>query len=141
MYGTPAQSATPACKTRPEAMTLLKGDRPPVRHYAGLVWVIKPAIACPSANESAPRSAPVEWRPIRRTSGWFEPEKLGGDAMTEKTVRRHRARGARYLPDGEGSGWRRPQLTCMTALPLNSRSISRRATVPISLHGVSTAIC
>jgi len=40
-------------------MTLLKGDRPPVRHYAGLVWVIKPAIACPSANESAPRSAPV----------------------------------------------------------------------------------
>jgi len=39
------------CKTRPEAMTLLKSGRPPVRHYAGLEGVIKPAIACPSANE------------------------------------------------------------------------------------------
>ena len=32
-------------------MTLLKSGRPPVRHYAGLEGVIKPAIACPSANE------------------------------------------------------------------------------------------
>jgi hypothetical protein len=32
-------------------MTLLEGDRPPVRHYAGHEGVIKPAIACPSANE------------------------------------------------------------------------------------------
>ena len=30
---------------------------------------------------------------------------------------------------------------CSTALPVNSRSISRRAIVPISLHGASTAIC
>jgi dihydroorotase len=29
-----------ACKTRPEAMTLLEGGRPPVRHYAGLEGVI-----------------------------------------------------------------------------------------------------
>jgi hypothetical protein len=29
----------------------LEGGRPPVRHYAGLERVIKPAIACPSANE------------------------------------------------------------------------------------------
>ena len=34
------------------------------------------------------RSASVELRTISRTSGWFEPEKLGGDAVTEKTVRR-----------------------------------------------------
>jgi hypothetical protein len=34
-------------------MTLLKSGRPPVRHYAGLEGVIKPAIACPSANECA----------------------------------------------------------------------------------------
>jgi hypothetical protein len=33
------------------------------------------------------------------------------------------------------------QRICRTALPVNSRSISRRATVPISLHGASTAIC
>jgi enolase-like protein len=50
--------------TRFDFQDLLEGDRPPVRHYAGLVWVIKPAIACPSANESALRSAPVGWRPI-----------------------------------------------------------------------------
>jgi hypothetical protein len=29
------------CKTRPEAMTLRKSGRPPVRHYAGLDGVIK----------------------------------------------------------------------------------------------------
>jgi hypothetical protein len=29
----------------------LEGGRPPVRHYAGLEGVIKPAIACPSAHE------------------------------------------------------------------------------------------
>ena len=39
-----------ACKTRPRQI-LLEGGRPPVRHYAGLGGVIKPAIACPSANE------------------------------------------------------------------------------------------
>ena len=39
-----------ACKTRPR-LILLEGGRPPVRHYAGLEGVIKPAIACPSANE------------------------------------------------------------------------------------------
>jgi hypothetical protein len=39
-----------AWKTKHEVMTLLEGDRPPLRHYAGLVEVIKPAIACPSAN-------------------------------------------------------------------------------------------
>ena len=32
-------------------LILLEGGRPPVRHYAGLEGVIKPAIACPSANE------------------------------------------------------------------------------------------
>ena len=30
---------------------------------------------------------------------------------------------------------------CSTALPVNSRSIRRRAIVPISSHGASTAIC
>src|SRR6476659_1195885 len=34
-----------------------------------------------------------------------------------------------------------PQPMCSTALPMNSRSTSRRATVPISLHEASTAIC
>jgi hypothetical protein len=32
-------------------MTLRKSGRPPVRHYAGLEGVIKPATACPAANE------------------------------------------------------------------------------------------
>jgi hypothetical protein len=40
-----------ACKTKPEAMTLPQGGRPPLRHYAGLEGAIKPAIAGPSANE------------------------------------------------------------------------------------------
>ena len=45
--------------TRPEAMTLLKSGRPPVSHYAGLEGVIKPAIACPAANESRFFVAPL----------------------------------------------------------------------------------
>jgi hypothetical protein len=51
MYGAPAPAAMPGWQDQPEAMTLLEGDRPPVRHYAGLVGVINPAIACPPANE------------------------------------------------------------------------------------------
>jgi hypothetical protein len=36
---------------RAPRLILLEGGRPPVRHYAGLEGVIKPAIAWPSANE------------------------------------------------------------------------------------------
>jgi hypothetical protein len=78
-----------ACKTRPEAMTLLGDNRPPVRHYAGLVGVIKPAIACPPQANAASSFRSYRSGPISRTSGWFEPERLGGDATTEKTVGRH----------------------------------------------------
>ena len=45
MYGAPTPAATPSLQDP------LEGGRPPVRHYAGLGGVIKPAIACPSANE------------------------------------------------------------------------------------------
>jgi len=37
---------------------------------------------------SVPHSSPVECLPISRWLGWFAPEKIGGKAMIEKTVRR-----------------------------------------------------
>jgi len=76
-------------------MTLLKSGWPRprprprcplVKHYPGAQGVIKPAAARPSTNECrffVPR------RPISRRSGWFDPEKLGGDAMLFGA--RHRA--------------------------------------------------
>jgi hypothetical protein len=48
MYGAPAPAAAPGSQDQARGDDLLEGDRPQVRHYAGLEGVIKPAIACPS---------------------------------------------------------------------------------------------
>src|ERR1700681_2912325 len=87
------------------------------------------------------RSAPVERRPIRRTSGWFEPEKLGGDAITEKTVPGIRSRGVRYWAERRGF-WVVPPSTDVQDRLAGELPIDKPAgDVPISLHGASTAIC
>jgi len=44
MYGAPAPAATPGLQDQGR-LILLEGGRPPVRHYAGLEGVIKPALA------------------------------------------------------------------------------------------------
>jgi len=62
-----------ACKTRPEA------DPPRGRSPAGQAlcraWRGDQARHCLPLRKRMPllRSAPVEWRPISRTSGWFGP--------------------------------------------------------------------
>ena len=79
-----------ACKTRPEVMTLLEGDRPAGRALCRACRGDQ-ARHCLPLRKRMPllRSAPVEWPPISGTSDWFEPEKLGGKAMTDKTVSPH----------------------------------------------------
>jgi hypothetical protein len=57
------------CKTRPEAMTLLKSGRAPVRHYAGHEGVIKPALPAPRQTNAASSFCPcrvVAYRLIAR---------------------------------------------------------------------------
>src|ERR1700730_8568566 len=90
MYGAPAPAATPGLQDQ------ARGDGPPRRRSPAGQALCRAcrgdqARHCLPLRKRMPllRSAPVEWRPISRTPGWFEPEKLGGDAMTEKTVRRH----------------------------------------------------
>jgi len=73
-----------------------------------------------------PGDAGIEAYPIQ-TPWWRE-------AGFEPSVpRKGRGVGSKQLPC-----YSEPQITCRTGLPVNSRSISRRATVLISLHGAST---